>query len=186
MQTFSQILTLSATMSGMNIFNKWLYIAMYPMTLAETSKLGSLRDWRWMSRRRRVEWPERLASPSAQPPVGTMKISPHSVGGATSRHVTSRHVTSRHVTSRHVTSRHVTSRHVTSRHVTSHHITSHHITSHHITSHHITSQTLYIYIYYIYIIYLHIVNISCIFCNLFMFTNLTTHLTRFFQSPISR
>ena len=35
-----------------------------------------------MSRRRRVERPERRASPSAQTPVGIMKISPHSVGGA--------------------------------------------------------------------------------------------------------
>ena len=59
-----------------------LCIAIYPMTLAETSKLGSLRDWRWMSWRRRVELPERLASPSPHQTVGIMKISPHSVGGA--------------------------------------------------------------------------------------------------------
>ncbi len=70
-------------MLGMNISNKWFCIAIYPMTLTETSKLGSLRDWRWMSWRRRVEWLERLASPSPQMPVGTTKISPHSVGGAT-------------------------------------------------------------------------------------------------------
>ena len=35
-----------------------------------------------MSWRKRVEWPERLASPSPQTPVGIMKISLHSVGGA--------------------------------------------------------------------------------------------------------